>query len=373
MWYALVPPQNRSIDVSDNLRRYRAIKQALKQLYPKEPQGNVARHLDTLAGLISGIVGSKSTNLPHVASKVPDGRQVNSRVKRFTRWVSNDMIESEIYFLPYAQDLLAHLASCPLDLVMDGSTVGRGCLALLVSVVYQKRALPLAWLVVKGRKGHFPETSHLALLEQVHTLIPAHAQVTFLGDGEFDGIGLQDTLDTYGWHYVCRTAKNIILCRDDHAFAFETIPLEPGTRFSLPQVTLRQQDYGPVHAIGWWGEGYDEPIYLLTNLASVDEACDWYRKRARIETFFSDQKSRGFNLHKSHLSDPQRLARLMIAACLAYIWIIDLGVRALRDEWRSLIHRTTRCDLSLFQLGLRLLDHLLNEGKRIPVSFQPSI
>jgi len=36
------------------------------------------------------------------------------------------------------------------------------------------------------------------------------------------------------------------------------------------------------------------------------------------------------------------------------------------------IHRHKRFDLSLFQLGLRLLDHLLNEGKHIPVSFQPS-
>ena len=358
--------------MSDNLRRYRAIKQALRQLYPKEPQGNLARHLNTLAGLISGIVGSKSTNLPHVASKIPNGRKADSRVKQFTRWVCNDNIEFRIYFLPYAEALLANLAHCPLDLVMDGSTVGRGCLALLVSVVYQKRALPLVWLVVKGRKGHFPETSHLALLEQVHAMIPAQAQVTFLGDGEFDGIGLQDTLAAYEWRYVCRTAKNIILCRNGHEFAFGTIPLEAGTRFSLPDVTLRNQGYGPVHAIGWWGEGYDEPIYLLTNVADIDAACDWYRKRARIETFFSDQKSRGFNLHKSHLSEPQRLARLMIAACLAYIWIIDLGVRALQDKWRSVIHRRKRCDLSLFQLGLRLLDHLLNEGKHIPVSFQPS-
>lgn len=192
--------------MSDNLRRYRAIKQALKQLYPKEPQGNLARHLNTLAGLISGIVGSKSTNLPHVASKVPDGRKVDSRVKQFTRWVSNGNIEFEIYFLPYAEALLASLAMRPLDLVMDGSTVGRGCLALLVSVVYQKRALPLAWLVVKGRKGHFPETSHLTLLEQVHAMVPAHAQVTFLGDGEFDGIELQDTVDGYGWRYAERAA-----------------------------------------------------------------------------------------------------------------------------------------------------------------------
>jgi hypothetical protein len=29
--------------------------------------------------------------------------------------------------------------------------------------------------------------------------------------------------------------------------------------------------------------------------------------RQLIETFFSDQKSRGFNIHKSHLSDTVRL------------------------------------------------------------------
>lgn len=355
--------------MSDNLRRYRAIRKSLTQLYPDEPTGQIARHLNTLAGLISGIVGSKSTNLPQVASKVPDGTQADSRIKRFSRWLSNERIENEIYFLPYAAALLTSLADRPLALIMDGSVVGRGCVALLVSVVYQKRALPLVWLVVRGRKGHFPETSHLTLLAQVHALIPAAAQVVFLGDGEFDGVGLQETLLGYGWHYVCRTAKNIILCHAEHEFAFETVPLEPGERFSLPQVRLRQHDYGPVHAIAWWGEKYEEPIYLLTNLEDVNAACEWYRQRARIETFFSDQKSRGFQLHKSHLAEPQRLARLMMAACLAYIWIIYLGTLALRDEARKFIHRTARCDLSLFQLGLRMLEHLLNEGKRIPVAF----
>lgn len=356
--------------MSDNLKRYRAIKQSIKQFYPKEPTGNFARHLDTLANLINGIVGSKSTHLPQVASKVSDDVKLDSRVKRFTRWVSNDNIDAETYFFPYAKGLLVSLADHPLALIMDGSVVGRGCVALLVSAVYKKRALPLAWLVVKGRKGHFPETSHLALLKQVHGLIPKEAQVIFLGDGEFDGVGLQTALDAYDWQYVCRTAKNIILCRDGQEFAFETVALEPGQQFSFPQVTLRNQGYGPVHAIGWWGKGYDEPIYLLTNLTAVAEACDWYRKRAQIETFFSDQKSRGFNLHKSHLSDPQRLSRLMMASCLAYIWVIYLGTLALQDQWRKLIHRNKRCDLSLFQLGLRLLDLLLNKDLPIPVAFQ---
>jgi len=47
--------------MSDNLRRYRAIQRALIQGYPDVPHGNVARHVTTLAALMSGIVGSKST------------------------------------------------------------------------------------------------------------------------------------------------------------------------------------------------------------------------------------------------------------------------------------------------------------------------
>lgn len=355
--------------MSDNLRRYRAIKKGLKQLYVTEPKGNLARHLDTLAGLMSGIVGSKSTNLPAVAAKVPDRCKRESRVKRFSRWVDNERIDAEVYFLPYADALLDGLACRSLLLAMDGSEVGRQCLALMVSVIYKKRALPIAWMVVKGSKGHFPEAAHVQLLAQVYRMVPEGADVIFVGDGEFDGITLQATLEGYGWHYACRTAKDIQLGVEGARFSFDEVGVQPGECISLPGVTFTLQDYGPVLAIAWWQSGYKEPIYLVTNLELAEEACYWYAKRFRIETFFSDQKSRGFNLHKSHIADPKRLARLMIAACLAYIWIIHLGVVAKRDGWVGIIHRTDRCDLSLFQLGLNLLDHVLNEHLTIPVAF----
>ena len=60
-----------------------------------------------------------------------------------------------------------HLALQTLVLVMDGSVVGRGCVALMLHVVYKGRALPIAWLIRRGKKGHFPEEMHLALLAQV--------------------------------------------------------------------------------------------------------------------------------------------------------------------------------------------------------------
>jgi hypothetical protein len=350
------------------------IRDAMKKLYPDEPKGNLARHLNTLAGMVSGIVGSKSTSMPAMAKKAPDKTKRVSRAKRFSRWVNNELIAFELYFLPYAEVLLESLAHQTLLLAIDGSDVGRGCITLMVGVIYKKRALPIAWIVVEGRRGHFPEETHIELVERVHAMVPPGCDVIFLGDGEFDGTALQATMKGNDWQYVCRTAKNAQLCEDDEWFTFSELAVRPGDDpIGVPEVAFTLQAYGPVLAIAWWGAGHKEPIYLVTNMELVDEACYWYAKRFRIETLFSDAKSRGFNLHKSHISAPERLARLMMAACLAYIWIIYLGVVAQRDDWVKIIHRTDRCDLSLFQLGLDLLDHFLDEGLPIPVAFQMPI
>lgn len=243
----------------------------------------------------------------------------------------------------------------------------------MVSVIYKGRALPLGWIVVKGKKGHFPEEAHVSLVEQVANLVPKGTDVIFLGDGEFDGITLQETVDKKGWQYVCRTAKNTVLTDDGDEFSFQDLGIEPGDIISIPEVNFTREEYGPVHTIAWWDKRNKDPIFLVTNMELAEEACYWYKKRFRIETFFSDQKSRGFHLHKSHLDKPERLATLMIAACLAYIWMVYLGDFAKRTGWNKVIHRTDRCDLSLFQLGLSLLDHFLNEGISIPVAFQMGI
>jgi hypothetical protein len=50
----------------------------------------------------------------------------------------------------------------PLVFIMDGSAVARGCVTLMVSLIYAKRALPIARLVIEGTKGHFPAGTHVA-------------------------------------------------------------------------------------------------------------------------------------------------------------------------------------------------------------------
>jgi len=357
--------------MSDNLRRYRAIRDALTQGYPGQPTGTVARHLTTLAAFISGIVGSKSTQLPSVATKIPDGTKPESRVKRLTRWLDNARIVEEMYFLPYAEIVLAHLAAETLVLVMDGSVVGRGCVALMLHVIYKGRALPLVWRVRRGPKGHFPEALHIALVQLICACLPEGAQVVLLGDGEFDGTTLQETCSAAGWGYVCRTAQSAVATWEGITFRLDTLGAcsKPRTLIALQEVQITRDAYGPVMVLCCWAKGYHEPLYLVSNMDAAEEACRLYQKRFRIETFFSDQKSRGFHIHQSHISDPQRLSRLLIAACLAYIWVVYLGALCAKDGWQGIIHRRKRCDLSLFQLGLRVLEHFLNEELPIPVHF----
>jgi hypothetical protein len=318
------------------------------------------------------MVGSRHSNLPNIAAKVPsNGTKRESQIKTFSRWLKTERNDYKIVFAPFAVALLNSLAASPLVLVIDGSTVGQGGMALLINVVYHGRALPIGWLVISSKKGHLAQKYHIALLKQIKPLVSQNAQVVFLGDGEFDGCRLIRRLEHYGWQYVCRTAKNTLIWLEDERINFGKLALETNSLVSICDTVFSRYEYGPVLAIGCWQADCKEPAYLLSNLNLAEEALWYYKKRFHIETFFSDTKSRGFRIDKSHISEPKRLERLLLAACLAYLWIVYLGTVALVEGWNSVFHRTERVDLSLFNLGLNLLEHFLNETLPLPTSFIP--
>jgi hypothetical protein len=80
-------------------------------------------------------------------------------------------------------------------------------------------------------------------------------------------------------------------------------------------------------------------------------------------------KVAAFSLDKSHLAAPERLARLVIASSLAYVWLHAAAGFAQAHGWVEQFHRSDRCDLGLFQIGLRAIQYALREGVGVPVSF----
>jgi hypothetical protein len=236
-------------------------------------------------------------------------RQTGKRDRAQSRWLKHDAHTLDGWFLPVAQELLLTLAHQPIQLVMDGSACGRGCLALMLSMVEKARALPLCWVVVKAKKGHFPQEMHCALLAQVQAIMPPSATLSFLGDGEFDGSELQAALRQYDWQYVCRTACNILVTAFAVSFHLSDLGPPRGELVAVTPAWMTEKLYGAVSLLAVWEQRYKQPCYLVTNMTDLHAALKCYKKRAHIETFFSDQKSRIFQIDKSHLSEMARLSR----------------------------------------------------------------
>src|SRR6266511_4079327 len=315
-----------------NFQTYRTIKRSLAQVLHTRANSHAEQHLNTLTLLICGIVGAQHVQLDKLASHAPiRGRKNESLITRFRRFVKHKHITTDALWLPFAR--------------------------------------PLLWTVVKGKKGHLSEALHCALIDRLQALIPPDATVTLLGDGEFDGTELQSKLRARTWEYVCRTATNILISAADRVFTVGALPLARGEAVYMTNVRMTAKQYGPILLLGVWDAKHNEPIYLITSLADPDDAYERYRLRFRIEGMFANHKSRGFRIDKSHLAAPERLARLVIATSLAYVWIHAAAGFAQAHGWVEQFHRTDRCDLGLFQIGLRAIQYALREGLRVPVGF----
>jgi len=351
--------------MSDGSRVFEALKKSLTGLFPKM-EGHEASHFGTLLHMITGMVVSKHCHLPKVAGKVKSNIKQESQIAKFERWLSNNAVNGNIYFLPFLERILPTLINGTIQIILDGSVVGRDSACLMASIVYKNRAIPIAWLNVEGRKGHFTEDFHIELLKIIQTILPeGSSDVVILGDGEFDGVDFLETIEDYGWSYVVRTSKKVHIVKDNEKVTLPT-DLKENECQSIKNVNFTRAHYGPVMIVAWRPKKTNKEIYLVSNCKSPVDVKQYYKHRQKIETLFSDLKTKGFHLQKSHISDLARLGNLMIAACIAYIWLVLLGKQAVDTGANKIFHRTNRCDLSLLQLGFRFLDYLLSHSLPIP-------
>jgi len=357
--------------MTDKMKVYKKVTKMLNKAMPTAKQN----HIVVLAMMVAGIVLGKKSQLSEMSLHIPHRAKPDSIAKRFRRFVQNQRVDVEELYMPFAQQILTHLADKPLYLAMDGSQVGRGCMVLMVAVIYKKRAIPLVWLVYKGKKGHTHAQHHIEVLELVKPLLPENAEVILLGDAEYDTVDMLSWVkEQTNWLFVMRTEPRILVTEGETQYPIRQLLAGDYGYATVTNVLFTKQFFGPVSLAAWWKKPYKKPIYLVSNHHLADELSHFYSKRFKVETLFSDQKSRGFHIEKSHIADPSRVSRLLLATCLAYIWVVYLGVEVQADELRrSLIDRPNRSDKSLFRLGFDWFKYALTQGLDFNVLFFPPV
>jgi len=240
-------------------------------------------------------------------------------------------------------------------LIIDATKVTASHQLLMVALAYRRRAIPIAWTWTRKARGHSSGWKQLALLAYVQTLIPAGATVILIGDSDFTP--LQCAAEAWGWYYVLRQKGNHLFRTQEGEWRrLDSLVSEPGQLRWLTSVQLTQQHGHRCNILAWWKPGEKQPWLLATNLPSPQRTRRLYSRRMWDDEMFGDMKSNGFDLERSRLKHVMRLSRLTLVVALLYVWIIAFGSATIKNGRRKEVDRSHRRDLSIFRIGLDMLE-----------------
>jgi hypothetical protein len=318
------------------------------------------KRLSVWVWVVVGLIQGQSVQLSEIANHIPGDTLAVGRVARVRRWLASKSITSRTLYQPLIEEVLRAWSGREVTIILDGCFIRHKALQILrVSLSHCYRALPLAWEVVTSQ-GNVELDVCATMLEHVARLLKPMRRITLLADRGFRSREWARKCCELKWDYIIRIANNTTITFPGGVqHAADQLGVKPSERRYLPnlRVTL-EADWVCNLAITWTRAtptSEAELCVLMTNLRPSGWVLRHYLKRMHIEESFRDDKSGGFDLEASHLTDPKRLDTLLLALSVAVVWVYELGEQVLRDNRRGEVDPAYKRQLSVFQLGWRFL------------------
>lgn len=308
----------------------------------------------TTSALLQGLLRSQRIGLTSIACGMRDNTTVKHRIKRAGRFCQNLRIDMQGVFDGLAAYLLARKQ--PNVIALDWTDLGDYML-LKASLIFRKRALPVAWRVVW--KEHYEKSQNDEEEQLVEQLIRAAGTRSWvlLADRGFGRADFFRWLDDRGVRFVIRVSGTAWIEHRWFTGLIDNIPRRAGGGWMYKAVWYRKKSPVRVNLACHHKEPAPAPWYLVTNLdLTASKAARLYAKRMGIEEGIRDCKS-GLGLKHLWLGGPERMERAMILIALAVLLAALTAAKSLsKNEQLKLANnkRKTRV-LSFFLLGLRIL------------------
>jgi len=286
----------------------------------------------------------------------------------------------ETCFVPLLAWVVSWWQGTQLALALDATTLGTRFVVLVISVVYRGCAIPVAWVVLSATEKHAWRREWLRMLRQLRPAIPTGWTVIVLADRGLYARWLFRRITRLGWHPFLRINTGGTFRPKGHVrgVPLQTLVPEPGTSWQGTGIAFKGR-HRQLHCtlLACWEAGYKDPWLILTDLPPEASSAGWYGLRAWIEQGFKITKRAGWQWHRTHMTKPERAARLWLAVAVATLWLLSVGgeadetipastvpdITALVPTPRRM-RRATRVRLvSVFRQGwIRILVALLNQA-----------
>jgi len=337
---------------------------------------NDPRRLRILAELIVAIPLSRSVQSGDIAGNIIRDIQDKSIAQMLRRFYMNEAITWEEFYWPQAERLLKSLYVSRYELLIDTTDIGTEHRAVVLSLAFHKRSIPLIWTVEKGKKGHTSEKIQVELLRRLAAKFQTTKPVIFLGDSEFDGVTVQRELKQLNWFYILRTSPSLyIYSRDTDTGTRlgDLVPTADQPAQTREKVNFTDKHrFGPVSCYACWESPHKAPLILIYHLPDkwAYLARTIYKTRFWTEPLFGDFKEGGFRLSQSQLKHTVRMERLFLAVSSSYIWMLSLGASLFVQGDVSTVDHSHRRTLSIFKTGWRWFKRQIKLGRLVPFDLQ---
>jgi len=311
----------------------------------------------TIGDLSFGLMNTGRIGLAGVARGMRDGTTVRHRIKRIWRFARNDRVDLRLVFGALAEWCSSGREE--LVVALDWTELTGEYRLLAAKVALRKRAIPLAWRVV--RKGEFNNRQRSRnqieeeLILQLRKLLWGQKWV-LVADRGFARAALFKKLSYWGINYVIRCAGNTWIRKRGFAGILDNVPRRANRTARYKRVLYHKRMQVPVGLVVSHREPAFEPWYLITNVEGQGLIEQIYKKRMWIEESFRDAKS-NLGLSKLWLSDPGRMQRILVIAAVAMLLAVLIALdyenrHPGRDP--QLTTKRQGTTISVFRKGLEL-------------------
>ena len=315
--------------------------------------------LTILLNLLQSI---KQVKLEILATALPLPITFESRRKKIQRFLSLPQLTLDKIWFPILQAWFkADFAPQQILYLAIDRTKWGSINLLMISLIWDKRALPIYWeLLPKQGNSNFEQQTQA--FSQILSLFKDY-KVVVLGDREFCSVKLGNWLREQQVYFCLRLKQNeFVLLEDEIWLQLSGLGLSPGMTFYLNGVRVtKQKGFAKFNvACKWkrkyWGWAPDEGWFILTNLLDLESAILAYKNRFGIEEMFRDFKRGGYNLEDTKVTG-ERLAVLVLLIAIAYMTATTQGVRMKRmgiQKYIGRVQETGRIERrhSSFYIGL---------------------
>ena len=321
--------------------------------------------VDSLILFISAIIKAQSVNLAIVAQYMGYNK-IGSAYKRLQRFIK------QIQFTPdrlayFIERILCLDNGKSMTLVFDRTNwkLGKTHINILfLSVCTEGISIPLFFTFLKGKKsGNSNQQDRISLLKKFINTFGKKRIRVILGDREFIGCKwLQFLIKEEipfcvrlreGWQLVSNSRGNIVPVKK----CFKGLKKGKQKQLGIRQLGDFQRCVycnitGMRNKKGDW--------VIVAHSEGLENPCDLYRDRWQIESMFRAMKTGGFQLEKTHVTDPQRFECLLSVMCIAFTLCYKSGEIVTQKEPPRLKKHKYK-PKSIFRYGLEKLTQVLDQ------------